>query len=157
MKVVARELQLVADRKDVGGSELSMDQSLAVQIRQSVDHGRQHLAGFDGSKRAIRNDLGQRFRREFRHHVEQFSTLGMSATVVKDVQKMGLGEARRRLPRGESERAGFGLKGKKFDGRWWCPRPLPFRPENMAISGTAKPLEEGESPGDYASDPITFN
>jgi len=58
---IAGKLELIVDGENVGGAHVSVDQALAVKEGQALQSGRENVASFRGSERALRKELREIF------------------------------------------------------------------------------------------------
>src|SRR6266436_1955147 len=97
-KTVARELKLIVNRQDVGRTDMSVDQSFAVEIGESFESRSENIARFGGSEGALREKLREIFLGAFHHDIEQIEIAETRAAGLKDAQQVWMGKRGGMLP-----------------------------------------------------------
>jgi hypothetical protein len=70
---------------------MAMYEALAVQIRERIQSGPQHLPNFFSCKRPLRQKLRKIFVRVLHDHKEQFRIIDRRAACLENLQKMRMG------------------------------------------------------------------
>jgi hypothetical protein len=104
---IAGKLELIVDGENVGGAHVPVNQALAVKEGQALQSGRENVASFRGSERALRKKLREIFLGVFHDDVEQFEIAEMAATRLEGAEQVRIGKFGGVLPAKQLE---FGIR-----------------------------------------------
>ena len=110
---VAGQFELIVDSQDVAWSDVSVHQTLGVEVLQSVEERLEHVACFGGRERALREELREVFFGIFHHDVEQVHAGEVAAAGLEELDQIWMRELRDLLPAGKLS---FGTGLNEFDG-----------------------------------------
>src|SRR5258708_10098965 len=92
-----------------------MNQAIAVEKNENIEHGFQHFASFGSSERTLGENLGEIFFGIFHHDVETIRVRKTAAAAVEDAQQIGMSELHGAAPKRELEIGGR-ASGSEFNG-----------------------------------------
>src|SRR5712664_2272304 len=128
-----------------------MNQAIAVEKYENIEHGFQHFASFGSGERTLGENLGEVFFGMFHHDVETIRVRQAPAAAVEDAQQIGMSELHGAAPKREMELGGR-AGGNEFDGGLlrWCSGEL--REEHGGVIRSAQVLLQPE----FIVDDLTF-
>src|SRR5258708_22126417 len=102
-----------------------MNQAIAVEKYENIEHGFEHFASFGSGERALGENLGEVFFGMFHHDVETIHVRKAATAAVEDAQQIGMSELHGASPKREMEIGGRAGGDEIFGGPfWWGVRQL---------------------------------
>src|SRR5260370_28074721 len=87
---VAGWLELIGGGENVGGLDARMNEAIAVEINEGIEHRFEHGASFGIPERTLGNNLGKVFLGVLHDHVETIPVLEAAAADGEDCEQMGM-------------------------------------------------------------------
>ena len=113
-----------------------MNEAIAVEINEGIEHRFEHGASFGIPERTLGNNLGKVFLGVLHDHVETIPVLEAAAADGEDAEQMGMNKLHGAAPQRELE-VGGRTGGNEFDGGFLSLGIGEVREENGGVVRTA--------------------
>src|SRR5713226_6703195 len=141
---IAGKFELIGGGENIGRFDPRMNEAIAVEINENIEHRFEHFASFGSSKRALGKNLREVFFGMLHHHEETIPVFEAAAADFEDAKQMGMSELFYAAPESELQ-IGGGTSGNKFDRGFLRLRIGELREENGGVFRTRQVPPQPES------------